>query len=200
MNKYIAIIGKSGSGKSSALKIIENFGCCTKDYDQFSTKTIINDCLVHKKIKEITNINHTHYDYYALKEIGCYFDNHPDKEYSFEKWFQPYLGKIIKNDMKKMKNPNPFYIDIPFIEEKNLLDYMDSIWIIQASTKICFNRIKKRNNYSSYKINYLLKRSKLSARCFSYADLIIDNNCNNIQRLKQKIYHLITLNHDSRFL
>lgn len=79
------------------------------------------------------------------------------------------------------------FVDVPFLKEKKLIDFFDSVCIIRATRKKCFERIKIRNNYNDEKIKYLLNRSRISKECIQRADIIIENNDNDYSEYEDKL-------------
>lgn len=176
----------SGSGKTLALKIIKKHGYDVFDCDMFSTNQIVYDTTIINKLKNLTGLELKHGDYNVLKRLGKYFECNVEKEKEFEKWYQPYLGNTIKKHIVSC-NKNTTFVDVPFLKEKKLIDFFDSVCIIRATRKKCFERIKIRNNYNDEKIKYLLNRSRISKECIQRADIIIENNDNDYSEYEDKL-------------
>ncbi len=172
----IAISGSSGSGKSTVLQYLDKLGYKTKDYDEFAVEFIQKSDLVYSKLEEIIEIDIRIDGGVNLKQIGDFFEKHLDKEVVFEKWYQPLLGKEIKNSILISDENGTYFYDIPYIDKKKIVDFFDEIWIITANIDECCKRIKKRNGYSDKKTRYLVNRSLICIDGRSNVFYIENNN------------------------
>ena len=86
-----------------------------------------------------------------------------------------------------MEKEDIYFFDIPFLDKKGISDYFNEIWLIKTDYKICFDRIKNRNNYSDNKIRYLIERSEVNLSALSSKHIIINNN-QSIDDIKKKIF------------
>ena len=117
---YIAITGTAGSGKSTVLQILKDNGYFTIDYDYFSHQVINNSKSVHSRLSKIIGKDLNNFTEKDLKYVGSYFELHQSEEKNFEEWFQPYIGKKIKNQFHELKYSGLCFFDIPFLTQRNL--------------------------------------------------------------------------------
>lgn len=156
---FIAITGHMGSGKTTVAEILREKGFDAIDVDCFSKELINKDNNVKRKLCSLINNKAVYNNQVDFKYIGKYFDENFDIEKQFEKWYQPYLGLKIKEKFLSRKNSKLLFFDIPLLEEKNIVDLFDEIWLIETAKMLSLQRIKIRNNYKEEKIKRLLEES-----------------------------------------
>lgn len=156
---FIAITGHIGSGKTTVAEIIRRKGIDVINVDCFSKELINKDNNVKYKLCSIINKKAVCNSEVDFKYISRYFEENPDVEKQFEKWYQPYLGLKIKEKYLLRENNKLLFFDIPLLEEKNIVDLFDEIWLIETEMKLSLQRVKIRNNYEEEKIKRLLKES-----------------------------------------
>ena len=148
-----------GSGKTTVAEILREKGFDVINVDCFSKELINKDKNVKYKLCSLINKKAVYNNQVDFKYIGRYFDENFDIEKQFEKWYQPYLGLKIKEKFLSRKNSKLLFFDIPLLEEKNIVDLFDEIWLIETAKMLSLQRIKIRNNYKEEKIKRLLEES-----------------------------------------
>lgn len=182
----MAITGITGSGKTTVSNMIKDLGFSVFDTDYFSKKIIRENKYVKEKLEHIVGKNISENGNINLKAIGDFFENYPDAEIEFEKWYQPYLGLKIKEMMSLLNNRGIYFFDIPLLNKKKIADSFDFILVIKSKKSNCFQRIKIRNNYSDKKIIGLIKNSK-ERRYSKIKKNIIIRNDYSIEQLRSAV-------------
>lgn len=184
---YIAITGEIGSGKTTVSKILRDYGYYVFDTDLFSKKLLRENKKVVELIENIIGQRVYENNKINFKKIGEVFDNNHQLEEEFEKWYQVFLGKEILKEALLLKNKNELlFFDIPLLEKKGIENEFDFLWIVESEKNKCYERVKKRNNYPSKKIDYLIKNSKINKKLLCCNYKIIENN-KSIEVLKELI-------------
>lgn len=176
-NYLIGITGKVGSGKSTVAEILSSYGYEIFDTDVFSKELIKNDKYVYEALKGIIGENIIENGHLNFKKIGKIFDDDWELEKKFESWYQVYLGNKIKDKLYSIRNKNNIvFCDIPLIANKGIESIFDEVWVVETKYHICYERIKKRNNYDDHKTKLLLENSetRFKADIFNYN--VIENN------------------------
>ena len=167
---FIAITGCIGSGKTTVANyLIEN------GYQVIMGDALSRQCLnCPEVVQNIQDIVHSKDDgKLDLKYIGSYFDKNPDDEIRFEQWFQPFLGRQIRSQIKK-SNVGFVFWDMPYLKQKSVEDLFDVVWVMKTDSEVCKRRVRKRNHYANSKINFMLAFS--SAEYPSDNTIEMDNN------------------------
>lgn len=188
-NYYIAITGCSGSGKSTALKLISRKKFFVVDFDRFSLKVISENFQVQRKLEAIIGEKIFTYGKIDFKKVGAFFETNLDAEKDFEVWYQLVLGKEIKKFLATISDKIVF-ADVPFLAQKNISNLFKEIWIVESTFENCFQRLKARNNYSADKIIYLIERSKVAEEVYTSSSRIINNN-GTLEEFGDKINHIL---------
>ena len=191
----IAITGCVGAGKTTACNILKKKGYHVIDADLIAKKLILNKSNPEVNILIQNILPSEILQNYNIRNIGNFFDQNNKLELEFDKKFQPILGNILTQKLKFYDSEDPIiFIDAPYLEQKNILNDISLIIVIEADYDICFNRLKKRNNYSNKKISYLLKNSQISDKLYKSPNLIIINNNNDIEDLTHAIDNILINN------
>lgn len=192
-NKYlIAITGTVGSGKTTVANILREYGYYVFDTDAFSKEILKKDRNIRDKLSHLLGVTLEKDIAERFKEIGRLFDNNQNLEQAFEAWYQEYLGNAIL-EKKIINNNEPGFVfyDIPLLKQKKICSIFDFFWIIDSNEKICFNRIKQRNNYKENKIRYLMEYSRVEKTSYDKC-YIIENN-SSIICLKKNVHDKLQL-------
>jgi len=183
----VAITGTAGSGKTTVLNFLKEYHYYVFDADDFSRNVIKSNNEVIKYLENIIGEKLLNNDIFDFKKVGQFFDNNPLLESKFEVWYQRIMAKKIIEEIEKLEKEDIYFFDIPFLDKKGISDYFNEIWLIKTDYKICFDRIKNRNNYSDNKIRYLIERSEVNLSALSSKHIIINNN-QSIDDIKKKIF------------
>ena len=175
IERCIAISGCSGSGKSTALKIIAAEKFFVADFDSFSRKIIAENLQIQRKLEAIVGKKAFIDGQIDFKSIGNFFETNLNAEKIFEEWYQPILGREIEKFLANLEC-EIIFADVPFLAQKKIYNLFSEVWLIETTFENCCQRIKARNNYGYDKIKYLIERSKVSDQIYKAANKIIDNN------------------------
>lgn len=176
----IAITGCIGSGKTTVSEYLIQNGYQVISGDEVSRKYLSHP----KVIQKIQNIVHIKkIDKLDLKYIGSYFDENPNDEILFERWYQPFLGQQIQSQINNHNIKFVFW-DMPYLKQKSIEEIFDVIWVINTNAEECRCRIRKRNNYSDSKINFMIE---LSSAEYKFNNIIVIDNNSDKQSL---IFHI----------
>lgn len=189
----IAITGVVGTGKTSVSQVLRERGYFVFDSDDFS-KHVVLEKTVKNKINKLLKFcgRSAEADYY--KTIGRIFDENEEIEDEFEKWYQPYLGRRIIDELEQIKTENGLiFCDIPNLNKKGIEEWFDIIWIVTCGEDICAKRIKARNNYSQEKIDRIIYNSKVEHMDFNIKVRYIENQGDSEQlrtNIEKELHYL----------
>lgn len=169
--KNIAIMGCSGSGKTTITNIIRSKGYFTIDCDKIY-KYMLYDNNVINKINQIVPNIYSDKNSVNFKDIGLFFEHNKSKEMEFEQWRQQCFYDKLHHILNNIHHL--VFVDLPIFQNGYILDDFDYILHVKSQQRLCKQRIEKRNGYSLNKINYLIKRSSIQIKGKSV--IVIENN------------------------
>lgn len=189
-SKLIGLTGNSGSGKSTVSRILEDKGVHVIDADKIAHK-------IYEYKKPA---------YYEI--VGCFSETVLNEDRSINR---RKLGKIVFSDKDKLKLLNRithkyiieeiksiieadegwYVIDAAVLLESKLRDMVDEIWIIEADREVKRERIIKRDFLSFEEAEKRLNSQMSLSEMKKYSDVVILNNDNDIEHLRQIIEELL---------
>ncbi len=182
----IAITGVVGTGKTSVSQILRESGYHVFDSDDFSKRVVLKKT-VKNKINKLLKCYGRSAEAGDYKNIGRIFDENKEIEDEFEKWYQPYLGRKIIDELEYTKAEDGLiFCDIPNLIKKGIAEWFDIIWLVTCGEDICVKRIKTRNNYSQEKIDRIINDSKEEYTDFNVKVRYVENQ-GHLEQLRTNI-------------
>lgn len=134
----IGVTGAIGSGKTSAVKHLEELGGKYFGADEISHEIMLKDTEVWKRIVDKFGSK-------VLNEAGeidrkklaniVFFDS--EKRKVLEEIMHPKVGEVIKNGLKRLEQqkhpPDVVVIEIPLLVEADMFELVDKVLVITAS-------------------------------------------------------------------
>ncbi len=194
--KIIGIIGNSGSGKSTAAKILKSLGCYVIDADDIAHEIISHNNDVYTKIIQSfgTDILQTDSIQIDRKKLGQIVFSDKKKLVTLNSIMHPYIISAIVNQIKLLYFQKERYkyiiLDAPLLIETNLHEITDEIWLIDADENLKIERLKQRDKISHEMIIKRWQNQILIDEAKKFADVII-NNDGTPEQLETKIKNML---------
>lgn len=198
MNKMqiIGLTGNSGCGKSTVSNILYEFGAYIIDADKIAHDIIKKGNIAYIEIiklfgNDILN-QENEIDRKKLAEIVF---NNKEKLELLTILTHKYIIEYIKEDIKNILSSNLNYryivIDAPLLIEAGLHKITDKVWVVYADLNIRIERITKRDKITKQKAIERFNNQMEYEKLKSYADIIIENNDNDLNKLKETVKGLL---------
>ena len=187
----VAIFGKSGSGKSEILRIIQEMG-----YPVISADSVVTD--LYKRSDVIDKIN---------KAFGLSFKGEVDKNilrhYLIEnpkdvKKINALIHPVVRKEIDKFmdeQDSDLVFAEVPLLFEAKMEVDFDMLIAIDIDEKTQLERLNKRDNKTSLDIKKINSYSKFDENK-KKADVVINNNA-DLKSLRKQIKDLINKYLDS---
>lgn len=194
--KIIGIIGNSGSGKSSAAKILKSLGCYLINADDIAHEIILHNKDVYIKIIQSfgTNILQTDSIQIDRKKLGQIVFSDKKKLDLLNSITHPYIISAIVNQIKLLYFQKEKYkyiiLDAPLLIETNLHEITDEIWLIDTDENLKIQRLKQRDKISQEIIMKRWQNQISIDEAKKFADVII-NNDGTPEQLETKIKNIL---------
>ena len=194
--QIIGLTGNSGSGKSAIAAICAEFGAYVINADDINHSNMLQGGSAYNEVCEAFGAgildNHGEIDRRKLGEIV----------FSDEKKLQTLVAITHKHVIEQthtliaavQADPNGYsfiLIDAPLLIEADMHKDCDEVWLAAASDEVRLARIRKRDNLSDEQIVKRFASATPSSELAEYADVIIENNFDNIDALKHSIKSIL---------
>ena len=185
----IGITGSIGMGKSTVSSIFRNNNIKVWDADfevhtlykkgKDGYKSIIS---VYPELKDKVEINREKVSYLIKKKkIDLKV---------IEEIIHPLLIKSREKFIKENKREKLLIFDIPLLYETKAQIWLDYVITVSCSEKNQTERLKKRDDFDTRKINYLLSRQIPMYKKNEKADFVI-NTDQNMQQVEKQVVNII---------
>lgn len=194
--QIIGLTGNSGCGKSTVSNILCEFGAYIIDADKIAHDIIKKGNTAYIEIiklfgNDILN-QENEIDRKKLAEIVF---NNKEKLELLTSLTHKYIIEYIKEDIKNILSSNLNYryivIDAPLLIEAGLHKITDKVWVVYADLNIRIERITKRDKITKQKAIERFNNQMEYEKLKSYADIIIENNDNDLNKLKETVKGLL---------
>lgn len=194
--QIIGLTGNSGCGKSTVSNILYEFGAYIIDADKIAHDIIKKGNTAYIEIiklfgNDILN-QENEIDRKKLAEIVF---NNKEKLELLTSLTHKYIIEYIKEDIKNILSSNLNYryivIDAPLLIEAGLHKITDKVWVVYADLNIRIERITKRDKITKQKAIERFNNQMEYEKLKSYADIIIENNDNDLNKLKETVKGLL---------
>jgi dephospho-CoA kinase len=113
------------------------------------------------------------------------FNDQSEKEW-VEKQIHPFVRQRFEEEIKKSAF-GTIVLVIPLLFEANLTDIVTEIWVVYCSYQEQIKRLMIRNNLSESEAIARIKNQLPLEEKIAKADVILDNNCQDVRILYQQI-------------
>lgn len=172
--RVIGITGGIASGKSLVADILKS-----KNYPVIESDKIVHDLLETPKM--ISKIASTFGDDFVKnnkvdrEKLGKLIFNDPKEQKKLNAIIHPKVRKIIKDELKKYKNENIVFVDVPLLYEAKMEDMMDKVLVVYVEEQTQIERLMNRDNIPwDYAVAKIQSQIPLKVK-FQMADFIINN-------------------------
>ncbi len=189
MTIKIGITGSIGMGKSTVSSIFRNNNIKVWDADsevhtlykkgKEGYNAIIS---IYPELQDKVEINRKKVSYLLReKKIDLKL---------IEKIIHPLLIKSRKKFIKKNEREKILIFDIPLLYETKAQIWLDYVITVFCSEKNQIKRLKKRDDFDTSKINYLLSKQIPVNKKNKKADFVIDTD-KNMQQVEKQVINII---------
>lgn len=191
----IGITGGIGSGKSTAARILQEYGARIMLADEIAKEIVEPGMPAYDKIVE-------HFGAGVLDRQGridrgklgnIVFNNKAELQL-LNSITHGFVGDRIKDilDRYRRENVNLVVLEAIVPIEHGFLDAVDTVWVVLASEAVRIERIKKRNNVTAEEALQRIRAQMTDDEYISLADQIIYND-GTVDDLKKKIRGLLKI-------
>lgn len=185
----IGLTGPSGSGKSQAIKFLNNFDIFIIDADKVAHTLLSNNQdLIDKIIKNFSNKILDDNNMIDRKKLGSIVFSDKKNLALLNQIIFPYIKLEIFDMINSCKN-NKILIDAPTLIQSGLYKICDKIIVILASKDIRLKRIISRDNLSLEEATNRLDSQLSDSEYLKKADFVIYNN-SDLFNLKKNIFKI----------
>lgn len=175
-NKVIGLTGGSGSGKSVAAKIFEEYGALVVDADKISHEITDSDEKVLERIKDEFSEKVFENEKLSRKALGKVVFGDKTALEKLNRILHPVIaekiGNIVKNSGKKI-----VVIDAPLLfAVKELVDLCDETVAVCAPEEMRINRIIARDGLSREEAEKRISSQVPQEKTAAMADVVITND------------------------
>ena len=189
MTIKIGITGSIGMGKSTVSSIFRNNNIKVWDADSEvhtlykKGKEGYNSIIsIYPELQDKVEINRKKVSYLLReKKIDLKL---------IEKIIHPLLIKSREKFIKKNEREKILIFDIPLLYETKAQIWLDYVITVFCSRKKQIERLKKRNDFDTRKINYLLSKQIPVNKKNKKADFVIDTD-QNMQQVEKQVVNII---------
>ena len=190
----VGILGSVGSGKSFVANIFREIGFNIFSADNEVANIYKNNKILNKKISKFFKLK-LYKGKINKQELRDSLKKNPNKFRFLNKIIHPIVRKRLALFLSRFKNNKLVVLDIPLLVENRMLNFVDIIVFVKASSSSFLTRIKKRKNLDKQFLNILKKQQTSEKIKENYADFIIYNSSKNKVKLQvKKIIDKILLN------
>ena len=190
--RIIGITGNSGSGKTTVANIITE-GCGHKiNADNIVHKLMEPNQMAYKKIVAAFG-PHILDDSIAespapinRKKLRQIVFTDEEKRTKLESILHPMVIEEVLSEIAAV-NASLITVDAVLLVESGLHHHCDELWLVTAPADIRLERITSRDNLSGEDAQTRMRNQRDTAHIAAIADVIIENNTDNIESLKSQI-------------
>ena len=184
----IGITGSIASGKTTVCKMLAGTIYPVFNADK-SVKNFYKKKIFFSKIKKKLGLRNRKKLKTKIKNL---IKKNKKNIYFLEKIIHPHVRKEMKFFVKKNKNKQILFFDIPLLVESKSMSYYDKIIFVNSKKPLRLNRYLDKGNKKEV-FNLLEKRQLRPAKKIKYCDFIINNNSSlkllkkNVKIIKRKL-------------
>jgi dephospho-CoA kinase len=181
----VGILGSVGSGKTFISNIFKELSFNIFSADNEVANIYKNNKTLNKKIAKFFKLK-LYKGRISKQELRDSLKINPKKFKFLNKIIHPIVRKRLALFLSRFKNNKLVVLDIPLLVENRMLNFVDIIVFVKASSSSFLTRIKKRKNLDKQFLNILKKQQASEKIKESYADFTIYNSSKNKVKLQIK--------------
>jgi dephospho-CoA kinase len=181
----VGILGSVGSGKTFISNIFKELSFNIFSADNEVANIYKNNKTLNKKIAKFFKLK-LYKGRISKHELRDSLKINPKKFKFLNKIIHPIVRKRLALFLSRFKNNKLVVLDIPLLVENRMLNFVDIIIFVKASSSSFLTRIKKRKNLDKQFLNILKKQQASEKIKESYADFTIYNSSKNKVKLQIK--------------
>jgi dephospho-CoA kinase len=181
----VGILGSVGSGKTFISNIFKELSFNIFSADNEVANIYKNNKTLNKKIAKFFKLK-LYKGRISKQELRDSLKINPKKFKFLNKIIHPIVRKRLALFLSRFKNNKLVVLDIPLLVESRMLNFVDIIVFVKASSSSFLTRIKKRKNLDKQFLNILKKQQASEKIKESYADFTIYNSSKNKVKLQIK--------------
>jgi len=194
--KIIGLTGNSGSGKSLIASICEHYGAYVINADAINHANMLKGNAAYDEVCETFGDGILdQYDEIDRRKLGEIVFSDSEK---LQKLVAITHKHVITSTHAQIAcvqtNPNEYkfvVIDAPLLIEAEMHKDCDETWLVTANYETRLARICRRDNLSNEQINKRFASATPSSELVKHADVIIENNFDDITELEHTIKSLL---------
>lgn len=176
--KIIGLTGGTGSGKSTAAKIMKEYGAAIIDCDEIAHKNMEpGECAYFDIIDKFGDTVLNDDDTINRRALGKIVFNSLEKLELLNSITHPYIIESVQNKIYENEDKKCVVIDAPLLFETGLNELCDKVWAIYAyALEKRLDRIMERDNLSVTEASKRIDSQTGFDEIVNKADVVIENN------------------------
>ena len=181
----VAIFGKSGSGKSTVLKLFKENG-----YPTISSDEVVHDLYKNREVIDKINkaFGFSFKDEIDRKELRSYLSTHPKEVKVINKIIHPLVKKEVVRFMDT-SNKDIVIAEVPLLFEAKMENLFDVLIAIDIDKKTQVSRLENRDENSAKQIEKINSYTDFNKNK-EKADFVINNNF-DFNKLDKQVKEII---------
>ena len=176
----IGLTGGIGSGKSTAAKILAEFGAPIIDADKVAHTTYAPDGAAYDAViaafgAEIVAVDRT----IDRKKLGAIVFGNPDRLNKLTSIVWPATFKSIRAELDGLRargEKMPVVVEAAILIEANWQPLCDEIWLVRASRQAVIDRIERQRGLKPEETEARIRAQLSDDERAKHASLVIDND------------------------
>ena len=197
----IGLTGSSGSGKSTAAKILKRLGACVIDADAIAREAV-SDCFVLEKLRsEFSNDFFNENGIFDRQKTAAVVFKDSEKltrlteithEYIIREVYSrvTLIQEAVQSRRQGFTDKQLIVIDAPVPVEKGFLDSVDEVWVVVSDQANRIDRIKGRDSLTEEQVLSRFSAQMPDGDYIKLASRVLENN-QDINALEAKIYECL---------
>jgi len=173
--KVIGVTGGIGCGKTTICRMFQSWGARVIYADRLGREVVeSNPSLLKRLEREFGGTILNPDGSLNRRELGRLAFKSPTAQLKLNRIIHPPLLKLLKEKIRKAKDPGPLVVDAALLVEWNLCEILDYLILVRATKEIRIRRIGRKWNIVEIKERMAaqLPEKEIAMK----ANLVIDNN------------------------
>lgn len=176
-SKVIGLTGGIASGKSTVSAYLKTLNIPIVDADVVSRQVVEPGSAGLSKIVEAFGQEVLKDDQLNRKALRDIVFNDESKRLLLNSILHPIIHEKIVRDLEALKDTHSLVVfDAPLLIENNLMDMVDTLWVVSCSEAHQIERVMKRDGISKDDAKAIIDKQMPLKEKLTYADVVLNND------------------------
>jgi len=194
--KVIGLTGNSGSGKSTVAKILKEAGALIVNADSVAYEIMLPGSAAYKEVALAFDDIVAPNGRIDRKKLAALVFADPESKAKLDEITLPYIVSSMLRQVNHVLSLGsghyPYIVlDAPLLFESGLQTHVHEVWVVTADEQTRLVRIMRRDSLSEEEALARLRAQTPEKTLINLADVVIENNYENIAELTDKIHNLL---------